>query len=138
MATIMASFSDAVEFGHFCGLKARHVTAWGEAQRAKPQVKVRTANPLRAESAGHRVEMMPLFCFGLSGLWGILRHPLPGPPLATLAPAQGKAKATGIIWRGDMAVTQRPAELRPVRCCGQRPEGHQQQNENQDEVVAMD
>ena len=51
-----------------CGLKARDMTAWGEAQRAKPQVKARTGNPLRAESAGHRVEMMPLFCFGLSGL----------------------------------------------------------------------
>ena len=49
----------------FSGLKARDVTAWGEAQRAKPQVKVRKENPLRAESAGHR---MPLFCFGLSGL----------------------------------------------------------------------
>ena len=52
----------------FSGLKARDVTAWSEAQRAKPQVKVRKENPLRAESAGHRVEMMPLFCFDLSGL----------------------------------------------------------------------
>ena len=24
----------------FCGLKARHVTAWGEAHQAKPQVKI--------------------------------------------------------------------------------------------------
>ena len=72
----------------FSGLKARDMTAWGEAQRAKPQVRVRKENPLRAESAGHRVEMIPVFCFGLSGLGGILGHQLPGPPLATLAPAQ--------------------------------------------------
>jgi hypothetical protein len=33
------------------GLKARDMTAWGEAQRAKPQVNVRKENPFRAESA---------------------------------------------------------------------------------------
>ena len=55
----------------FSGLKARDMTAWGEAQRAKPQVRVRKENPLRAESAGHWVEMIAVFCFGLSGLGGI-------------------------------------------------------------------
>jgi hypothetical protein len=70
------------------GLKARDMTAWGEAQRAKPQVKVRKENPLRAESAGHRVEMKkPLFCFGLSGLEEFCDTGT-GPPLATLAPAR--------------------------------------------------
>ena len=52
------------------------MTAWGEAQRAQPQVKVRKENPLRAVSAGHRIEMIPVFCFGPSGLGGIGGHPV--------------------------------------------------------------
>src|SRR6266567_6344471 len=73
------------------GLKAPNVIAWGEAQRAEPQVTA-PKKSVRAESAGH----------GSSTLWPIisalqasggLRNRLPGPPLALLAPAQA------ISWR---------------------------------------
>ena len=43
-----------------------------------------------------------------------------------LAPVKGKADEIGIAWLGQMAITARPAELRPVRLCSQR-EGYQNQ-----------
>ena len=44
-------------------------------------------NPLRAESVGHRVEMLPVFVAALQA-FGNLCHRLPGPPLAMLVQAQ--------------------------------------------------
>ena len=55
------------------GLKARDVTAWGEAQRAKPQVKVRKETFLALKRAGFRVGMSGCFV-SVFQAWGILCH----------------------------------------------------------------
>ena len=86
----------------FSGLKARDMTAWGEAQRAKPQVYVRKQNLLSPERAGLRVGMSRCFVSAFKALrsllppvtWAFTRHARfsPGWNIAGFQPAWAAGK----------------------------------------------
>ena len=70
--------------------------AWGEAQRASPQGKVRKENPLSPARAKPTVELMPVFCFGILEADTLAAHPVRNIH-HDLANKRGTVALTGLV-----------------------------------------